>query len=114
MLDDGILLLYTMENVAGDGMKPRYELKRKSRHFFGYETIGVQRHYAALAARSKISNLVKIWEDRDVEPTDICILEDGKQYKVTLVQHMRDEDGLRISKLTLERLEEEYVISEDI
>lgn len=113
-LDDGILEIYSVENIADRGMKPVYGLRLKSRHYYGFETVGIQRYYTAMKANSRVSDLVRIWEDRGITAEDICILEDGKQYKCIFVQHMQDEDGLRITKITLERMDEEYVISEDI
>lgn len=111
--DDGILKIYSVENMAAKGEKPKYGLKLKSQHFYGYETVGITRHYAAMQVNSKISSLVHIWQDREITGENICILEDGKQYKCSLVQHA-EEDGLGISKITLERIDEEYVIIEDI
>lgn len=113
-LDDGILKIYSVENTAEQGMKPVYGLRFKSRHYFGFETVGIQRYYTAMKTNSRISDLVRIWEDRSITAEDICILEDGKQYKCSFIQHMQDEDGLRITKITLERMNEEYDISEDI
>lgn len=111
--DDGILKIYSVENIAGKGNKPKYGLKYKSGHYFGFETVGVTRHYAAMQVNSRISSLVHVWQDRNITGEDICILEDGSQYKCSLIQHTED-DGLRITKITLERISEEYVIIEDI
>lgn len=113
-LDDGILKIYSVENAAEPGEKPAYGLKLKSEHYFAFETVGIQRHYAAMQANSKITELVRIWEDRGISGKDICILEDQKQYKCSFVQHMKDEEGLRITKITLERLENEYAVPKAI
>lgn len=113
-LDDGILKVYSVENVAEPGMKPVYGLKFKSEHFFAFETVGIQRYYTAMQANSKVTDLVRIWEDREVTGKDIRILEDKRQYECSFVQHMKDEEGLRITKITLERLEKEYVVPEDM
>ena len=112
--DDGTLSIYATENIAPAGAKPIIGLKLKSSHFFGYETIGLTRHYAAKQAKTLISDLVHVWQDRNIKPEDICILEDGLQYKCELVQHVLNEDGLPITRITLERLDEEYAISENI
>lgn len=112
--DDGKLNIYTTVNVAPAGEKPVIGLKLKSSHFFGYETIGLTRHYAAKQARTLISDLVHVWQDRNIKPDDICILEDGERYKCEFVQHVLNEDGLPITKITLERTDEEYVFSENI
>lgn len=110
-LDDGILKIYRVKNIANPGDKPVNGMEFKSEHFFAFETVGIQRYYTALQAKSKITELVRIWEDRSITGEDICILEDKKQYKCSFVQHMKDEEGLGITKITLERLEEEYVLS---
>lgn len=112
--DDGTLHIYTTENIAQAGEKPIVGLKLKSSHYFGYETIGLTRHYAAKQAKILISELIHVWQDRGIKPEDICILEDGLQYKCELVQHVLNEEGLPITRITLERLEEEYVVSKNV
>lgn len=108
--DDGILKIYSTENIADIGKKPVIGLKEKSSHYFGFETVGVTRYYAAMQANSSISAVVHIWQDRGIEAEDICILEDQKQYKCSFVQHMQNEENLPITKITLERLKEDYAI----
>lgn len=112
--DDGTLNIYNTENIAPAGEKPITGLVYKSSHFFGYETIGMTRHYTAKQAHVIISDIVHVWQDRNIKSGDICILEDGLQYKCELVQHVLNEDGLPITRITLERLGEEYVLRENI
>lgn len=112
MFDDGIMKVYSVRNISGAGDKPEYQLFAKSIHYFGFETVGITRYRAALQTKSQINNLVHIWADRHICTNDICILEDGLQYKCGLVQHTT-EDGLAITKIELERLVENYVISKD-
>lgn len=112
--DDGIVRVYAVENIALAGMKPRHGLKFKSQHYFGFETVGITRYRSAMQTQNQISDLIHIWQDRDITAKDICILEDGRQYKCGLVQHLENEDGLRITKIELERMGEDYVISEDL
>ena len=112
--DDGVLKIYKTENIATEGMKPIIGLVYKDEYFFGFETIGVTRHYAAKQAGTKISDIVHVWQDRTITGKDICIMEDGLQYRCELVQHTENEDGLPITRISLERLGEDYVISKDI
>ena len=109
-LDDGILRIYSVEDVSEKGMKPVWKLKFKTRAYFGFETVGITRHYAAMRAGNKIAALVRVWQDRNICADDICILEDGAQYRCSFVQHMKNDDGLDITKITLERLEKDYGI----
>lgn len=112
--DDGILKIYDVKDISEPGMKPVTGLVYKSSHYFGYETVGITRYYTAMQANNKISELVHIWQDRSITTQNICVMEDGQQYKCQFVQHTKDENGLLITKITLERLNENYVIREDL
>ena len=46
----------------------------------------------------------------DISALDICVLEDGRQYKLAMIQPTTDENGLRVTKLSLERLGENYAV----
>lgn len=108
--DDGILTIYEVTNSAQPGAKPAPALAEKSKHYFAYETLGVTRYYAALQADQQIAAVVDIPGWYDVKTTDICILEDGGQYIISMVQPTTDEDGLRIMKLSLERVSQTYEV----
>lgn len=107
--DDGILTIYKTVNIAPAGEHPQTGLVEKERFYFGYDTLGFSRYYTALQANHRIDCVVNIPGWGDIEATDICALEDGKQYRLAQIQPMLDS-GLRITKLSLERLGEEYVI----
>ena len=47
----------------------------------------------------------------DIDTFDIVALEDGKQYTLSMLQRLVDEDGLKYTKLSLERLGESYDIN---
>lgn len=112
--DDGILKIYDIRNISEFGMKPVVGLRYRSSHCFGYETVSITRYYTAMQSNNQISDVVHIWQDREITAKNICVMEDGSQYRCQFVQHMENEDGLRITKITLERLNEEYVIGEDL
>lgn len=99
--DDGILRIYDKANIAEKGDIPKYVLRLKSSHYFGFETLGYNRVYSAKKADQQIDALVRIDFDMDVNINDICILEDSSQYRCTFVQHP-EEDGLRFTRITLE------------
>lgn len=108
--DDGILTIYAVENMADPGNKPIYGLKEKSKHYFGYQTKGVMRYYEAKKADSIIESVVNIPGWHDILATDICIIENGVQYRLSMVQPTLDENNLRVTNLSLERIDENYVI----
>ena len=111
--DDGVLKIYKIENVAESGKKPKKGLREVAKEYYNLDTVGITRYYQALQAQSQISNVVNIWQDRAISPEMICILEDGLQYRISFVQHLKEEEGLQITKLTLERIGENYELIED-
>lgn len=106
--DDGILTVYAVINKADKGEKPVYSLQEKSRHYYGFDTLGFNRYYTALEAKQQIECVVNLPGWHDISVHDICELENGRQYTIRLSQPSLSEDNLRVTKLTLERLGDEY------
>lgn len=106
--DDGILTIYTVVNRAALGDKPVYGLIEKMRSYFSYQTLGINRYYTALQADQQISAVVAVPAWDDIRVTDVCELEDGTQYTIMMVQAEKDEMGLRIMRLSLERVKQNY------
>lgn len=106
--DDGILTIYSVINGAAPGCKPVERLEAKERYYFGYSSLGITRYYKALEAAQQITCVVSVPGWSDIKVTDICGLEDGSQYRIRMVQPEHDEQGLRIMKLTLERVAQKY------
>lgn len=102
--DDGILKIYRTENIAKPGDMPKDELVLKSEHYFGFDVLGYNRYYTALRAHQNISAVVNIPDYHDISSLDVAELEDGTRFHIRLVQSMKDENGLNITKLTLERV----------
>lgn len=110
--DDGVLTICQVTNRASPGMKPDPVLQEKERYYFTYETLGVQRYYTAMQAKQKIEAVVCVPDWGNIQTEDICILESGVQYKIVMIQNTTDENNLRITRLSLERLEENYAIQD--
>ena len=112
--DDGILTVYSVENVADPGDKPIKGLSEKDRYYYGYSTLGLTRYYTALQANQEIQAVVCVPGWGDVKNTDVIIMDEQPdvQYQVNLVQPETDDNGLRIMRLTLERMDHNYEIPE--
>lgn len=117
LLDSGILTLYKLKNTAENGRMPVQKLVEYDKAYFGERTVGYNRLYAAKGVNNQIDKLVRIWRNETVEAGDYTILdpseENPKQYRIDAVQQLYDDDGLKVTDLTLVRLEKNYdVISE--
>lgn len=108
--DDGILTIYSVENVGKPGMMPVTGLVEKEKYYYGFDTLGFNRYYTALQAQQRIESVVNIPGWGNISATDICALDDGTQFRIVMRQPTHDEDGLKITKLSLERMDEQYAV----
>lgn len=108
--NDGLVAVYSVENKATAGRTPRETLTAKPKAKLRYhrKTIGVKRHYEAMQAKERVDLLLRVPFRPTVSVHDIAIpTEDGKQYRITLIQ--RPEDVFPpVMDLTLRRVEREY------
>lgn len=108
--DDGILTIYSVENIGEPGMMPVTGLVKKDQYYYGFDTLGINRFYTALQAKQQIECVVNIPGWGNITALDICELENGMQYRIAMRQPSWNEDGLKITKLSLERIDEKYDI----
>lgn len=108
--DDGIVTIYRLENKAKKGDMPDMKLFYKSSYHFSFEELGLTRYYTALSAKQLIESVIAIYLDRSILTNDIATMEDGTQFKIVMVQHPMDDDGLRYTRLSLERINDSYDI----
>lgn len=110
MIFDGFLTVYALLNIAEKGTMPKDVLVKKSDHYFGERLVTYSRQYAAMGADQRVDRLVRVWEDKTIRVQDYVII-DGEQYRIDMVQHLLDDDGLKVSDLTLYRLEDNYEVN---
>ena len=72
--NDGIAEIYSVENIAEKGDRPKEGLKIKKRLRFSYQTIGVKRNYEAKQAQVKLTELIYVPLHRDISSQDVAIL----------------------------------------
>lgn len=111
--DDGILSICEQVEVSRNTVKPETKLRERSRFYFAFGVVGIERYYTALRANVRIDAVVSIpgWET--IDSRDIVILEDGTQYRLAQVQPTLDKDGLRMTRLSITRITENYELLED-
>ena len=109
--DDGLISILTLESVEEPGDMPKEQYVQKSQHFFGERTVGISRQYQAKSVNEQVDRLVRTWEDRTIQ-IGMHAQIDEEQYRIDNVQHLKDEDGLKVTDITLRRLDELYEIDE--
>lgn len=114
MRDDGILKFCELTNTAAAGRMPVEQLVTVGTAYYGRRTVGVTRMYAAAGANRSIDVLVRCYntptvpDGSDGKPALFVILEDGKQYRIDMIQEQTDLDAV---DLTLVRLEDFYDVA---
>lgn len=117
--DDGVVGVYTLGNISEKGKMPKQGLTLYEEFAFGYDVLGLNRYYTALEAKQQIEAVINIpeWRRDIVTDTMVAIIADENgnlegmpQYTIRMTQPMLDEDGLRMTKLSLERINEAYDI----
>lgn len=113
LFDSGTLTLCTLENTAQNGQMPHERLVPCERCFYGERTVGYNRQYAARGVNERIDLIARIWQSRAARADMVAVLDTGAQYRVTLAQQLLDEDGLRVTDLSLERMDTLYDVATD-
>lgn len=108
MTSDGILTIYSLQNVAAKGLMPAEKLVALCTAFYSERVIGYNRAYAALGADQRIDALVRIYNTDMPDDGKYVILEDGNQYRIDLKQKIIEKDAI---DLTLVRLEANYDVA---
>jgi hypothetical protein len=120
MMDDGIIKICDLTNLAPDGDMPMNQLTVLDSMYFGSRTVGYNRQYAAKGVNEQVDMLVRVWRNNTVHIGMFAVLtnyegqvnESGDQYRIDNVQHLLDDDGLKVTDLTLSRMDELYEIAD--
>lgn len=107
--DDGIVKIYDVKNMANPGERPRKGLALSESFYYTEQTVGITRYYEAIKAEQMIEKVIAIYRT-DVNTNQIAVLENGEQFVIRMVQQDTDENGIKITKLSLERNGEIYEI----
>jgi len=114
MFDAGLVTICDLQNTAAPGRMPVQKLVSVTSAYFGERMVGYNRYYAAQGVNQQIDLLIRIWRCPAVKIGMYAVLsmsENDGQYRITNVQHILDEDGLKVTDLTLSRLEDNYAVA---
>lgn len=124
-MDAGIVTICTLENTAAAGDMPKSKLvplmyeDEELTWQFEERTVGMNRQYQAKGVSERVDMLIRIWR-APVRIGMYAVLTDyegqenpaGDQYRIDNVQQLIDDHGLKVTDLTLYRMEEYYEVSE--
>ena len=124
MKDAGIVTICKLENIAPQGDMPRemlVPLKDENDNVLTWQfeerVIGFSRQYNAKSVEERVDMLIRIWRC-PVRIGMYAVLTDyegqenpdGDQYRIDNVSNNTDENGLKITDLTLYRMDELYEV----
>lgn len=105
----GIVKIFRVSDISAPGNMPKDGITLKCTLRYHERTLGINRVYSAMQAGEKVDMVIRCPLLNGVSAQDIAIPNDGKQYRIQLVQHPEDTDP-PVMDLTLERLEQDYAI----
>lgn len=126
MMNDGLVILCNLKNLEEPGDMPNEALvpltedDEAQEWSFEDRVIGYNRQYVAMGVSERVDMLIRIWR----APARIGMYAvltdyegqenpDGDQYRIDNVQHLLNEDGLKVTDLTLYRLDQLYEVSSE-
>ena len=114
LFDAGVVSLCNLVNTAPAGRMPAERLVKVSEAYFGERTVGYGRYYAAQGVNEHVDLLIRSWRMPEARIGMYAVLsqsDNDGQYRITLVQHTIDENGLKVTDLTLRRMERNYELA---
>ena len=115
IFDSGLVTVCTLQNTAEPGSMPQETLIPVLSAYYGERTVGYGRFYQAQGVNEQVDMLIRIWRTTAARIGMYAVLsqsENDGQYRITNVQQMLDEDGLKVTDLSLQRMDDLYEVSE--
>jgi len=111
MFDAGVCRICEFRNDKPAGLMPAGYLVPVADVYFGERMVGYNRFYAAAGVNEQIDLMIRTWRLPCAKIGMYAVLsqsENDGQYRITNVQHLLDDDGLKVTDLTLSRVEDFY------
>lgn len=111
MMDAGTLTLCRLVNTAEPGLMPAEKLRAVGTSYFEERVVGFSRYFTARGVNEQADLLVRCWRMPEAEAGMYAVLaqsEHDGQYRIVQAQHLLNDDGLKVTDLTLARMEDFY------
>ena len=104
--NDGIVTVYSVEDNAPAGFKPVKKLTEKAKLRYEERRLGFQRFYSGMQNMVQIERVIRV-PKFDFTNQDIAITEDGREYRIDLVQKVPDVFPECVD-ISLSKIEQKY------
>lgn len=110
---DGVVTVYAITDAAEPGYQPKPQLVQPAKAVLRYEEqrLGLQRYYEAQQNQVQIERVIRTPRAGHVSSQDVAITEDGRQYRIDLVQSA-DNVYPPSQDLTLAKIEQIFQVSD--
>lgn len=109
--NDGLVTVYSITDVSKPGYKPSIALLKKIELRYEEQRLGIQRYYQGMQNQVQIDRVIRTQMAGDINSQDVAITEDGKQYRINLVQVVSNSYPLSVD-ITLQRIDQKYEVHE--
>lgn len=112
--NDGVIFVFTVENVAEPGDMPKESLVLKEKLRFESQRLGINRLYMSKQNQAEIEAVLRVPALNDVSNQDIVIVngDEEKQYTIESVQAVVDVWPQSMD-IALRRIEQKYEIPKE-
>ena len=113
MRDAGMVTVCTLLNTAEPGAMPVNRLSPVFTDYFEERVVGYNRFYAAKGVNDRVDLLIRTNRHTEAHSGLYAVLsysENNGQYRITQVQQMTDDDGLKCTDISLSRMDELYEV----
>lgn len=107
--NDGIVTVCAVTDVAVPGYKPTKQLTEKKTLRYQERRLGIQRFFSGMQNQISVERVVRCPRQNEVNSQDIAITQDGRQYRIDLVQMVQDVFPPCMD-LTLTVIEQKYEV----
>ncbi len=111
VFNDGIVTIYSVDNIAEKGNKPKEGLTKKVGPLrYQKRTVGMSRYWTAMQAQVRVDQVIRVPQISSISTQEVAIPIDGLQYKIVQIQHIEDVQPPSMD-LSLERIDANYDIN---
>ena len=107
--NDGMVMICETTDAAKPGYMPDPAATEKARLRYSEQRLGINRAYLGRQSQTEIDRVVRVPKMDKIHVQDIAVTEDGKQYKIDLVQSVPGVYPPSID-LTLSRVTQKYEV----